>query len=185
MVEDIAKVAENTNRNQSPSNTELSAFSQYLDLASISTVSNLAALTQNISQVLDVNTLSFNILREQSQYSALTEGIEGKARVLIESIQFLDITDNAADQPVSQLILNHKTVISSIAVSVGLVTWAAQLGALFASVLATVPAWKNLDPIAILGNDEDDDTLWDGYGEDAEEDSEQAASELLSSESRA
>ena len=47
------------------------------------------------------------------------------------------------------------------------------------------PSLRGKQNIDFYWNDEDDDTLWDGYGEDAEEDSEQAASELLSSESRA
>lgn len=113
------------------------------------------------------------------QFNTLTNSITPNTRVEIQSIPFLEAI-NLPDQKVSQLILEHKTILSSIAVSIGLVTWATQLGALFASVLAAVPAWKNLDPIAILGKDEDDDTVWNALDEDAEE-NEAAATDVLSS----
>jgi hypothetical protein len=108
-------------------------------------------------------------------------GISPDAHIQVESLQFFDPKDSS-NQKLSQLILEHKTIISSVAISVGLVTWAIQVGALFTSVIATVPAWKNLDPIAILGKDDDEDeTEWGVPEDESDDQAEESASDIWSS----
>jgi hypothetical protein len=46
--------------------------------------------------------------------------------------------------------------ISGLALSVGAVWWAARAGGLLASLLASTPAWRHVDPLPVLGRDEDE-----------------------------
>jgi len=43
-----------------------------------------------------------------------------------------------------------------MALSVGAVWWAARAGGLLASLLASTPAWRHVDPLPVLGRDEDE-----------------------------
>jgi hypothetical protein len=46
--------------------------------------------------------------------------------------------------------------ITGMALSVGAVWWAARAGGLLASLLASTPAWRHVDPLPVLGRDEDE-----------------------------
>jgi hypothetical protein len=46
--------------------------------------------------------------------------------------------------------------ITGLALSVGAVWWAARAGGLLASLLASTPAWRHVDPLPVLGRDEDE-----------------------------
>ena len=60
-------------------------------------------------------------------------------------------------------LVDHMVVGSSIAVSTGLsvgyVLWMIRGGVLLSSVLSSMPAWRLVDPLPVLGflDDEDDD----------------------------
>jgi hypothetical protein len=47
--------------------------------------------------------------------------------------------------------------MGGFALSVGAVWWASRVGGLIGSLLSSVPAWRHLDPLPILGRDEDED----------------------------
>jgi hypothetical protein len=47
--------------------------------------------------------------------------------------------------------------ITGLALSVGAVWWAMRAGGLIASLLASAPAWRHLDPLPVLGRDEEDE----------------------------
>ena len=47
--------------------------------------------------------------------------------------------------------------ITGLALSVGAVWWAARAAGLIASLLASAPAWRHLDPLPVLGRDEEDE----------------------------
>jgi hypothetical protein len=73
--------------------------------------------------------------------------------------------------------------ISGLALSVGAVWWALRATGLVASLLASAPAWRHIDPLPVLGRGDDDeqeaDVEW-GEAEDADEKrDEQAASWVL------
>jgi hypothetical protein len=52
--------------------------------------------------------------------------------------------------------------ITGMALSVGAVWWAARAGGLLASLLASTPAWRHVDPLPVLGRDESEpDIDWD------------------------
>jgi len=46
--------------------------------------------------------------------------------------------------------------ITGMALSVGAVWWAARAGGLMASLLASTPAWRHVDPLPVLGHDDDE-----------------------------
>jgi hypothetical protein len=52
--------------------------------------------------------------------------------------------------------------LTGLALSVGAVWWAARAAGLVASLLASSPAWRHVDPLPVLGSDkEDDEAQWD------------------------
>jgi hypothetical protein len=56
--------------------------------------------------------------------------------------------------------------ITGLALSVGAVWWAARAAGLVASLLASSPAWRHVDPLPVLGRDEEEEGEWDESGED-------------------
>jgi hypothetical protein len=51
---------------------------------------------------------------------------------------------------------------TGMALSVGAVWWAARAGGLLASLLASTPAWRHVDPLPVLGRDESEPEIdWD------------------------
>jgi hypothetical protein len=102
------------------------------------------------------------------------------AQIQIDAIEFTEPKSSPA-QFIGKIFFDNKIALTSVAVSAGLVAWAAQYGILFSSVLATLPAWRNLDPVAILGKDDDDeDTEWDISDDENDQAAEENAIEILS-----
>ncbi|MEQ1488282.1 MAG: cadherin-like domain-containing protein, partial [Methylotenera sp.] len=162
-----------------------------LDSSLIRFTNQLITPFGNIStalQVLETIDLpAFTNTNLTGNLSALVNSITQNTNIQVETIKFFE-PNLPQNQKIAQLIIEHKTALSSVAVTVGLVTWAVQLGALFTSVLATVPAWKNLDPIAILGKDDEDDAQWDvsdDEDEEIEENAEESAADMWSGKNRA
>ena len=58
--------------------------------------------------------------------------------------------------------------ITGLAFSVGAVWWAARAAGLIASLLASSPAWRHVDPLPVLGRDEEDEEEYDVAEEDKE-----------------
>jgi hypothetical protein len=59
--------------------------------------------------------------------------------------------------------------ITGLAVSVGAVWWAARAAGLVASLLSATPAWRHVDPLPVLGRDEDEREQWDEVEEQDQE----------------
>ena len=57
--------------------------------------------------------------------------------------------------------------MGGIALSVGVVWWASRLTGAIGSLLASMPAWRQLDPLPIVGNDDEEEDAWDDEGQDA------------------
>jgi hypothetical protein len=57
--------------------------------------------------------------------------------------------------------------MTGLAFSVGAMWWAARAAGLMASLLASSPAWRHVDPLPVLGRDDEEEEVWD---EAAEED---------------
>ncbi len=56
--------------------------------------------------------------------------------------------------------------ITGLAMSVGAVWWAARAAGLIASLLASSPAWRHVDPLPVLGRDDEDEDEYDAAEED-------------------
>jgi hypothetical protein len=83
-----------------------------------------------------------------------------------------------------EVVLNSVR-ITGLALSVGAVWWAARAAGLVASLLASTPAWRHVDPLPVLGRDEEEEEEWDESAEDQDKkDDEHRAAWVLEGESR-
>ena len=64
-------------------------------------------------------------------------------------------------EQVHSVVVGSTTAVAS-SLSVGYILWLMRGGALAASLLASLPAWRSLDPLPILGRDRDDEPDEDG-----------------------
>jgi large repetitive protein len=64
-----------------------------------------------------------------------------------------------------EVVLNSVR-ITGLAFSVGAVWWAARAAGLMASLLASSPAWRHVDPLPVLGRDEEDEDEYEVVEED-------------------
>jgi len=71
--------------------------------------------------------------------------------------------------------------MTSFALSVGAIWWATRATGLIASLLSSLPAWRNFDPLPVLGRNEEDDEANDQWAQahDAQIDEEMAEEERL------
>ena len=53
--------------------------------------------------------------------------------------------------------------LGGMALSVGVVWWASRISGLLGSLLASAPAWRHIDPLPVVGRDDDDDEKKDWY----------------------
>jgi hypothetical protein len=77
-------------------------------------------------------------------------------------------------------ILLEEIQLGGLALSVGVVWWASRVSGLLGSLLASAPAWRNIDPLPVLGRDEEQeqDKGW-FEGEDLERDADELAMSLM------
>jgi parallel beta-helix repeat protein len=172
----------------SPSGTLNSTQSDSVQLASGNSASNLSSASRmtdgassalnsgqqatKSSAVQDTNRaeqgLANGILRtrtaaENSEYVAIL-------RATLNTQSFTEDLQKVRDDATNSLKLDKNVVASTTAVSatlsIGYVIWLVRGGALLSSLLASMPAWKMVDPLPILGSmggnddaDQDDDSL--------------------------
>ena len=109
-----------------------------------------------------------------------TTSVNGRefATILARAPQ-LDQTSDSQERYL-QVVLDGVKV-TGLAMSVGVVWWALRASSLVASLLASAPAWRHIDPLPVLGRgDEDEEDVEWGDAEDAESKrDEQAASWVL------
>jgi len=74
--------------------------------------------------------------------------------------------DEEAGEEITVVLNSVK--ITGLALSVGAVWWAARASGLIASLLASAPAWRHLDPLPVLGRPEEDDGVEWAEPEDVE-----------------
>jgi hypothetical protein len=84
----------------------------------------------------------------------------------LTSTDFVKALDKAAQsqtetEQVRAVVVGSTTAVAS-SLSVGYILWLMRGGALAASLLASLPAWRSLDPLPILGRDRDDEPDEDG-----------------------
>ena len=69
--------------------------------------------------------------------------------------------------------------MGGIVLSVGVVWWASRVSGLIGSLLSSVPAWRHLDPLPIVGKDEDKDEEQWYEPEDADADADELAISMV------
>jgi hypothetical protein len=107
-----------------------------------------------------------------SRIRTAAEGVEYAqiVRTALSDRGFIDDVQKVGDEAKQTLKLDKNVVASTTAVSAGLsigyVIWLVRGGALLSSLLASIPAWRVMDPLPILGSmgdngDESDDESLD------------------------
>jgi hypothetical protein len=86
-------------------------------------------------------------------------------------MQVLPVRHDALDNPEDEERRTIEVILSSVritglAFSVGAVWWAARAAGLIASLLASSPAWRHVDPLPVLGRDDEDEEEADAVEED-------------------
>jgi ABC-type thiamin/hydroxymethylpyrimidine transport system permease subunit len=65
------------------------------------------------------------------------------------------------DEAEQQLqVLLDSVKFGGMALSVGVVWWASRISAMIGSLVASAPAWKHIDPLPVLGQDEEEKDKW-------------------------
>ena len=105
----------------------------------------------------------------QGSGSSIGLGGFGDGRSSLQSPALLDALDRLREgmqeQSRTEAIVVASTTAASLGLSVGYVLWLLRGGVLVSSMLSSLPAWRMVDPLPILGRlDEDED-------ENAEDDS--------------
>jgi hypothetical protein len=95
--------------------------------------------------------------------------------------QFAFPEEGGAAEPKDQIkILLEQIQLGGLALSVGVVWWASRVSGLLGSLLASAPAWRHIDPLPVLGRDEDEDKERAWYeGQDLERDADELAMSLM------
>jgi hypothetical protein len=95
--------------------------------------------------------------------------------------QFAFPDDGSAGGEKDQIkILLDQIQLGGLALSVGVVWWASRVSGLLGSLLASAPAWRHIDPLPVLGRDEDEEKDKQWYeGEDLERDADELAMSLM------
>jgi hypothetical protein len=75
------------------------------------------------------------------------------------------------------MVIMESVRMGGIALSVGVVWWASRVTGLIGSLLASMPAWRQLDPLPIVGRDEEEDR-WEET-EDSEADADELAVSMV------
>jgi hypothetical protein len=57
-------------------------------------------------------------------------------------------------------VLLEQVQLGGMALSVGVVWWASRISGLLGSLLASAPAWRHIDPLPVVGHDEDEEKKW-------------------------
>jgi Domain of unknown function (DUF4347)/Cadherin-like/Right handed beta helix region len=125
--------------------------------------SNTAAAAKEQQAYRPDNSSNVNLTRQRSD----SENIEyaGIMRAVLTDKSFFDDVQKNREQSNQTIKFDRNVVATSTAVSAGLsigyVIWLVRGGALMSSLLASVPAWRLMDPLPVLGsmgdNDQDDD----------------------------
>jgi VCBS repeat-containing protein len=101
---------------------------------------------------VDPMLLLFNYAPPTVDYQPSRPSDWGVAQAFEQNFQ-----DHAQEQ--LQLMLDS-VKFGGMALSVGVVWWASRVSAMLGSLLASAPAWRNIDPLPVLGEDEEEKDRW-------------------------
>jgi hypothetical protein len=122
----------------------------------------LAGLTEGpIIAPIDLNLVVQGLNTQYSRFSSNSLPDFGEAS------DFIDETLPYSNGEHFSVLLDS-TQMSGIALSVGVVWWASRVTGVIGSLLASIPAWRRLDPLPVVGSDDDEhDEDWREYDLDA------------------
>ncbi len=106
--------------------------------------------------------LGINVTPVRSDAAGLFEGTAGeRAAAATTSADFTEALDRLRDTSQAEAVLERTIIVSSVAtgagMSVGYVLWLLRGGLLLSSLLTSLPAWRFVDPLPVLGRLQDDD----------------------------
>ena len=105
-----------------------------------------------------INSGSF-LLAQQAQSSSAAFIATPEARALGQELD--QLRDNLRDQTKLEAATVAATAATGMSLSVGYVVWLLRGGALLSTVLSSLPAWRFIDPLPVLGRVDDDDMAGD------------------------
>jgi hypothetical protein len=106
-----------------------------------------------LTEVLPIRAQSEALETMPSRAEIEVEPIRAEMQVLPTGHEFAD--DDEEKRRIEVIMGTVK--ITGLALSVGAVWWAARAAGLIASLLASSPAWRHVDPLPVLGRDEEDE----------------------------
>jgi hypothetical protein len=124
----------------------------------------LAAESQTLPMRAQAEVLETTPMRTE----IAVEPIRAEMQVLPTGHQFAQ--DDEEKQRIEVILGTVR--ITGLALSVGAVWWAARAAGLIASLLASAPAWRHMDPLPVLGRDEEDEEQEPYEGEESDEERE-------------
>jgi hypothetical protein len=105
-----------------------------------------------LAQSIQPDVQMFNLLPVQLNYTPSTPVNWEVAAAFGEGVQ---------EQMRDELqVLLDSVKFGGMALSVGVVWWASRISAMLGSLLASTPAWRHIDPLPILGREEEEDDTW-------------------------
>ncbi|HTO46651.1 MAG TPA: tandem-95 repeat protein, partial [Burkholderiales bacterium] len=143
---------------------------QQLEVAAPVAVAAPGAAQVQKAVTLEAVTPTVRAETEATESKPLTSEVE--VATLRAEMQVLpmrrDSLENPDDEERKTIEVIMGTVrVTGLAFSVGAVWWAARAAGLVASLLASSPAWRHVDPLPVLGRDDEEEEQW-GEADDEE-----------------
>jgi hypothetical protein len=124
------------------------------------------------SQIPTVRFQSQTLETQPTRADIEVEPVRAELQVLPSRHEFAQVDDDEEKRRIE--VIMGSVRITGLALSVGAVWWAARAAGLIASLLASAPAWRHLDPLPVLGRDEEDERA---HPAGAEEEDDEGAKE--------
>jgi hypothetical protein len=130
------------------------------------------ALTQSFTAQAQTPTVRFQSATIETQQPTRAEVEVEPARVAELQVrstrhEFAQVEDDEEKQRIEVIIGSVR--VTGLALSVGAVYWAMRAAGIVASLLASAPAWRHLDPLPVLGRDEEEEELHPDAAEEEDE----------------
>jgi hypothetical protein len=134
--------------------------------------------TFTIGETIQLQDVNAPKLQSNTNLGALLKDIASGTKIHVEDVAKQTEAKHEESNNLLTLSVQRKAQLSGAAVSAGLVTWALSSTGLVSSVLATMPVWKDMDPVSILDTPSEDGPDLDQ--DDQDRNSEESAADVFS-----
>jgi hypothetical protein len=118
------------------------------------------------------------------QTQALETALQSQSGVRNEAlVAAAGVFHAAAEENAAALSLAASVQVTGLALTAGSVWWALRAGGLLTGLMVSLPAWRHADLLAVLPDNEDDET-WDAAEDDEAALDDDAVGQVFESESR-